>query len=264
MLIDILKYYPNLLIYDLNNDINLNYLNEKIREYLILNNDIHKNDKETIRAIRYNEYIIIHAHGTLFSENLLNFVLSLFNDVDISLNVREINDIEKNKLKHLFPIYNVLNNQYIGSPYGIKSSEYIDENVKNLCKSMDKIPGVKVFASCDGHNGKKEFFVCYTCDNLRSAEIVCYYITSLIEKLFSLLDIVEKNKNEPSYFIALNKMFTIYTGLYFKFSLYYEPFLTDKIYKFSNMLAEEIEYQVNIKNFGIKNDKGFYDYISII
>jgi hypothetical protein len=164
-------------------------------------------------------------------------------------------------LKDMLPKYCFLNNQYRGAPSSILDSDKIDNGIKNFCDSLNRIPDIKTFASCDGHRGKRSMYVLYTANTIHSAEIVSYYLTRIVEKYFKMFEI------DSSAVSASHQVFYmpdgIPTGIYFCFAIRYLEKESDKVYNFSEAAAKEIIRQISNKNFGVKMSSGYYKFEDI-
>lgn len=261
MKIEILLAEPNLVLIDSESILDINYLNEIIHKELVKRNDLVESDTVTIRASKKEKYIIIHQHGSFDTNNMLKFFKLNMEEDNIEYSIREITKEEKEFLKDQFPVYCFLNNQYRGGPNTISDSDTIDPGIEDLCKAFNFIPGIQTFASCDGHNGSRPMYICYTAESLMKVEIMSYYLTRIIEKVLPTLNL---NPNLIKIIHDISYMPDgIPTSVYFKFEIDYNKAESDKIYKFSKLIAEEIIHQVEIKNFGIIGSDEYYHFEAI-
>lgn len=236
-------------------------LNKCIHEKLVLRGDIRDQDTRTSRAVRKDKYIVIHAHGSFGGSDIVSFLKEELLKDSISCEMRYTTQEELSYLEDVLPTYKILNNQYRGAPESIKDSDTLDKGVEDLCYSLNRVPGIHTFASCDGHNGARPLYVCYTTKNMHALECVSYYLTFCIEKFVQKLNIITDKisiKNEVSYMPDGSP-----TGVYFTFKIIYLSEISDQVYALSRMIAFEIENQLRLNNTGILGIDGFYHFKNI-
>lgn len=258
---EIIRIYPNVVILDINNDIDLDYLNLKIHETLIKRKDLNPEDTRTKRATRKDKYIIIHAHGSLMSHDLTDFIINLFELEKIKFIVRSNSKEEYSYLEDSLPKFSFLNRQYQGAPVLIKDSNTIDPGVAPICEAINLIPGIETFASCDGHSGARSFYFLYTAKTMLSQEIATFYLTQVVDKYFSSFDINNSDNNKLSMSLKVSYMPDgVPTGMYFHFEISYHKSMTEVVMNFSKFAKEEIIKQIENKNFGNLGSDNFYHF----
>lgn len=242
--------------------LDLNEINKVIHAELVKRGDVNPEDTRTTRTTRKGAYIIVMAHGIFSGAEIIKFFLRELAQDNIVPDVRPATEKEKEFLQDTLPVFKFLNNQYRGGSSNVSDSDTIDPGIEKLCLAFNEIPGIKTFASCDGHHGGRPLYICYTAGNLHTAEIVSYYLTYIIEKYFKQLKINPREvvaKHVVSYMPD-----GIPTGIYFTFSIEYSKNEADKIYRFANLAAEEILSQIKMNNIGKLGRDSFYHFDPII
>lgn len=266
--VEIVKSFHNLFIVDEKQEINVNYLNKNLHELLIKRKDLNEEDTVTKRIFREEQFIFFNSHGSFFTKEMMEFIIAFFEEQKIDFSIRESSNEEKNNLKQFFPESHILGDQMFGGGPAestsraensqFSDSDTIDLGVDKLCYSLNSIPGIETFASCNGHGGTRSFYVTYTAETIESAEIVIYYITNIVDKVFVQLniDIQQAVVDVKTQYMP----FGTPTGIYFLFEINYKPSQTEKIYQFGDLAADIIKTQVAKENFGIKNEFGYLNF----
>ena len=254
MYIKMLTCYPNLILVDPENLLDIKRINDEIHEELIRREDLPDYDMVVRRAVRKGDYIVIHAHGSFFGDEMAKFLAEQLEEDSVFWTIEEASEGVIESVRELLPISCHLNNQYRGGSGEISDSNTIDPGIIDLVDAFNAIPGIRTFASCDGHNGARPYYICYTAETMHDAEIVVYFLTRMIEKFYDFEDWVDI-RLETSYMPD-----GVPTGIYFNFQVSYHRGLGKKVSKLGKMIAEEIMRQIEKKNFGSKQGNYFqYD-----
>ena len=165
------------------------------------------------RVKRIGKFILVAAYATMTSEK----IIELFKDNRIDL-VPEDFEITEEVYKY-FPAYNRVRGTFMNG--GIPDSDELDEGIKPLVDVLNKFPGIKTFASCDGH-GERFADILWKAKDLVVQELL---ITSFD---FAFNNIVEEFNFSPvdfriDYMCGINPTSSAIrnAGLYFELRINY-------------------------------------------
>ena len=148
-------------------------LNDKINKLLLMRGDI-KESVERIRSLN-DDLLYCGFHASLTEKDIFFMLSELYNDkrVIFKNNINLYNSVEnKEETNKRFVIGNEQAAGFLTDEVGI------DEKIKCLVNSLNSIPGVNTFSSCDGHY-KMAFYVLWNITNNN------FYILNEIAKLLS-------------------------------------------------------------------------------
>ena len=131
-------------------------LNNKINKLLLMRGDI-KESTERVRSLN-DDLLYCGFHASLTEKDIFFMLSKLYNDkrVIFKNNINLYDSVEnKEETNKRFVIGNQQAAGFLTDEVGI------DEKIKSLVNSLNSIPGVKTFSSCEGHY-KMAFYVLWT------------------------------------------------------------------------------------------------------
>jgi len=154
-------------------------LNNLITLYLTSNNLI-SDSTQIQRAGLFNGIINISSHATFNTDKIIELLSKITKSDIIECDIYStLTQEHKNKLPNQF----VLNGTQAG---GVTSDETgIDPRIKVFCESLNSIPNIETFSSCDGHDISYWYvlFACYD-DKISTLDSVLELIVAAYKQTY--------------------------------------------------------------------------------